>query len=225
MKTQKALDKLIKSDKDHKVISAFAGVIYENSLNMQINVIGAMHTSKWLKNRIKPFWTEYNHGTSEWIEKCLNRAIDFDSDDYAVSALLNCKVQSVILSLKKMEMIFISSRYYEDFKNGKVNVLTFAKSIDKHSSKVLPKVVEFGWIDGTDEIIDVSVMRAMVFDTKYELKNKQVYGKNYSTNFRRATLPYGNWNLENSEGFELREEWNIFNELNSEIRSELILIE
>ncbi|QCX38641.1 hypothetical protein FF125_09430 [Aureibaculum algae] len=225
MKTQKALDKLIQADKDHKVMSAFAGVVYNDSVDMKINVIGAMHTSGWLKNRIKPFWTEYNHGTNEWIEKSINRAIANDFDDYAVSALLNCKIQSIIETIKKIGLTFISSRYYDDYKKGKVNVLTFAQKIDKHSSKVISKVIEFGWINETEEIVDVAVMRAMIFETNYELKENQVYGKNYSTYYRRATLPFGNWNLANSEPFELKEEWDIFNNLNSDIKSELIFIE
>ncbi len=224
MRTQKAFDKLVDSDKDHKVISAFAGVIYNDSIDMRINAIGAMHTSGWLKNKIKPFWTEYNHGTDEWIEKAIVRAIENDFDDYATSALLNCKINLIISATKKIGLTFISSRYYDDYKKGKVNVLTFAEKINKEPSKVISKVIEFGWVNETEEIIDVAVMRAMIFDTNYKVKDNQIYGKSYSTYYRRATLPFGNWNLANSEAFELKEEWNIFEELDSEIKDKLILI-
>jgi len=225
MKTKKTLETLIKTDKDHKVASALAGVIFNDSLDMKINVIGAMHTSGWLKNRIKPFLTEYNHGTNEWIEKSISRALENDQDDFSVSALLNCNIKQILSTLKKLGMVFISSRYYEDFKNGKVYILTFAQKIDKHSNKIIPKVIEFGWIVGTEEVIDVAAMRAIVFDTEYEVINNQVYGKQYSVYFRRATLPYGNWNLPNSEPFELKKEWNILEKLNDDIKMELIFIQ
>lgn len=224
MKTKKTFDKLVKENKDHKVISALAGVLYKDSLDMKINVIGAIHTSGWLKNRIKPFWSEYNHGTEEWINRCITRAIENDFDDYSVSALLNCDIESVVSEIKKLRLKFVSSRYYDDFKMGRVNVLTFAQSIDEHSKRLLTKVIEFGWIDGTNEIIDVASMRATLFDTEYKIKEHQIYGKSFSTYFRRALLPYGNWNLPQSEPFEFSEDFNIFNKLKSEIKEKLILI-
>ncbi len=224
MKTQKTLKKLIESDKEHKVISALSGVLQNESLDMKISAIGAMHTSGWLKNRINPFWIEYNHGSEEWIEKSILRALENDFDDYAVSALLKCNINSVIPIIKKIGLKFISSRYYDDYKKGKVYVITFAEP-DKFSRKVLSKVIEFGWIKGENEIVDVAAMRAMIFDAEYEIKKYQAYGKSYATYFRRATLPFGNWNLPTSDSFEFKEELNVFDKFDSNIKNELLLLE
>ncbi len=225
MQTKRLFDKLLKEDKDHKVISALGGVLYKNSLDMKINAIGAMHGEGYLRSALKVFWDDYGHGSNEWIKRCIERTLENDFDEYAVSSLLNCSVSLVVPMCKKLGLVFVSSRGYQNFSTGKVHVLSFAKNVDKVRKRYISKVIEFGYIDKSGKIVDVSGIKSIKFDGSYVCNNHQIFGKGDASYYRRATLPYGRWMLPTYKSFIFDEDKNIYDDLDILIRSKLLMLD
>ncbi len=217
MKNKKLLEKLLKTNKDHKVAAALCGVLYDDSVDMKINVIGAMHSSGWLPNRIKPFLDEFGHGSDTWINTALSRAIASDFDDYAVCALLNCNPNLVIKSAINLGLKVIA---IEKIDPG-ILTLNFARSL--MLPNIVSNVVSISWAVKSTILSDVAAMKAIIADDEFEFLSGQISGRCNASYYRRATLPYGFWNLPSSEIFDIKPK--LISTLDKELQSSLIFFD
>ncbi len=60
-----------------------------DSLDLQIDVIGAAHQANWLPNRKRVLWRSFPVHTEQWVSRCVERVIEATYDFNALYALLN----------------------------------------------------------------------------------------------------------------------------------------
>jgi len=178
--------------------AACAALADESNLDHQINVVGALHESGALRNRIDPFWKAWRTDPAPWTARCVERMRkDGDRDYWAVAALLGLDIRAVWPVCKKAGYRLMSVRAVPPL----TNLLTHYASLAIDHDDVWCPAIELGWEAKSGVIVDAARWRAIIFD-EMSKKNGSVVGKGTGSYFLRAALPQGSWRVENMD-FEL----------------------
>ncbi|MGV3754022.1 MAG: hypothetical protein ACO1QS_01415 [Verrucomicrobiota bacterium] len=195
-KTSKPLSDLHKkalADGHWPVVAATqAALADEANLDLQINVIGAMHESGFLKNRMEPLWKLWRPDATAWTARCVERLRSADRDYWAVAALLGLDIKQAWPVFKQAGYAIMAVRAIPPFTKSLMHYVTL--SFPKEASRVWNPVIELGWDAKTGEISDAARFRAILFD-QLEKKDASYIGKGSGSNFLRAALPHGSWRV------------------------------
>lgn len=177
--------------------AAHAILADESNLDLQINVVGALHEAGSLRNRIEPFWKMWRTDAAAWAARCVERQRKGDRDYWSVAALLGLDIRAVWPVCKKAGYRIMSVRAVPPLTNPLTHYLTLAVSHDD----VWCPAIELGWEAKTGVLLDAARWRAIIFD-EMSKKGASVIGKGTGSHFLRAALPYGSWRVESMD-FEL----------------------
>lgn len=165
--------------------AAFAAKHDESSLDLQINVVGAIHEAHLLKNVAQPYLTAWRTpNTAAWASRCIERLRASDRDLWALAALLGLSASDLTAALKSFQKYAVrpaqthrSSAWIATFSDSKVDA-------------VMTCVLEFGCDAKTGAIVDAARCRAVHFDT-HQFSKGVLSGRGHGSLFMRATAPYG----------------------------------
>jgi hypothetical protein len=175
---------------EHAVAAAAAHLVQDiDSMDRQINLVGALHEVGYLQNSLKPYWNAFRADEPAWIERCLTRLLTADHDYWALAALLGCDGPATIGIAMGKGFKSAATRQYERFDKPDVHVDTLYFS---GMGKVLHPILEVGY--DTREMINIDVGRARALS----LENQQwqpgePLGTGGLSLSMQAKLPHGAW--------------------------------
>ena len=175
---------------EHAVAAAAAHLVQDiDSMDRQINLVGALHEVGYLQNSLKPHWNAFRADEPAWIERCLTRLLTADHDYWALAALLGCDGPATIGIAMGKGFKSAATRQYERFDKPDVHVDTLYFS---GMGKVLHPILEVGY--DTREMINIDVGRARALS----LENQQwqpgePLGTGGLSLSMQAKLPHGAW--------------------------------
>ncbi|PHV30003.1 hypothetical protein CSQ93_02450 [Janthinobacterium sp. BJB426] len=175
---------------EHAVAAAAAHLVQDiDSMDRQINLVGALHEVGYLQNSLKPYWNAFRADEPAWIERCLTRLLTADHDYWALAALLGCDGPATIGIAMGKGFKSAATRQYERFDKPDVHVDTLYFS---GMGKVLHPILEVG--HDTREMINIDVGRARALS----LENQQwqpgePLGTGGLSLSMQAKLPHGAW--------------------------------
>ncbi|MDZ5632249.1 hypothetical protein [Janthinobacterium sp. GMG1] len=175
---------------EHAVAAAAAHLVQDiDSMDRQINLVGALHEVGYLQNSLKPYWNAFRADEPAWIERCLARLLTADHDYWALAALLGCDGPATIGIAMGKGFKSAATRQYERFDKPDVHVDTLYFS---GMGKVLHPILEVGY--DTREMINIDVGRARALS----LENQQwqpgePLGTGGLSLSMQAKLPHGAW--------------------------------
>lgn len=165
--------------------AAFAAMHDESNLDLQINVVGAIHEAGLLKNVAQPYLTAWRTpNPTAWASRCIERLRGSDHDLWALISLLGLTVAEVSPALSKFKKY--SVRPGQTLRNN----TWIAMFSDSKVDEVMTCVLELGCDARTGALVDVARCRAIHFDT-HRFSNGVLSGRGYGNVFMRATAPYG----------------------------------
>ena len=164
-------------------------------MDRQINLVGAMHGMGYLQNSLAPYWKEFRTDEAAWSQRCLERLLDADRDDWAVAALLGCQGAAVIALAKALGFSAVETRDCSRYDKPDVRFETLFK---RNQGRVLCPLIEIGFDVKSGVVVDVVRARALSLDDE-EWQVGQPIGQGSLTYFMRASLPHGTWRMVQTE--------------------------
>ncbi|MGK5013484.1 hypothetical protein [Janthinobacterium sp. MDB2-8] len=183
---------------EHAVAAAAAHLLQDiDSIDRQINLVGALHEVGYLQNSLKPYWHAFRADESAWIERCLARLVMSDHDYWALAALLGCDGPATVGIAMAKGFKSAATRQYERFDKPDVHVDTLYLT---GVGRVLHPILEVGY--DTKEMINVDVGRARALSLDNKMDNKpdnlqwqpgDPLGTGGLSISMQAKLPHGAW--------------------------------
>lgn len=179
---------------EHAVAAAAAHLLQDiDSIDRQINLVGALHEVGYLQNSLKPYWNAFRADEPAWIVRCLARLVIADHDYWALAALLGCDGPATIGIAMGKGFKSAATRQYERFDKPAVHVDTLYLS---GMGRVLHPILEVGY--DTREMINVDVGRARALSIDNQLDTAQwqpgdPLGTGGLSLSMQAKLPHGAW--------------------------------
>ena len=190
----KKLEDKATSKGEHAVAAAAAHLLQDiDSIDRQINLVGALHEVGYLQNSLKPYWHAFRADESAWIERCLARLVTADHDYWALAALLGCDGPATIGIAMAKGFTSAATRQYERFDKTDVHVDTLYLT---GVGRVLHPILEVGY--DTKEMINVDVGRARALSIDNKLGSApwqpgEQLGTGGLSLSMQAKLPHGAW--------------------------------
>jgi hypothetical protein len=186
----KKLEDKAAANGEHAAAAAAAHLLQDiDSLDRQINLVGALHEAGYLQNSLKPYWNAFRADESAWIERCLARLLIADHDYWALAALLGCDGPATIGIAMGKGFKSAATRQYERFDKPDVHVDTLYLS---GMGRVLHPILEVGY--DTREMINVDMGRARALSLdNAQWQSGDKLGTGGLSLSMQAKLPHGAW--------------------------------
>ncbi|MET1076858.1 MAG: hypothetical protein ABWY06_02445 [Pseudomonas sp.] len=175
--------------------TAFQLLAQPNSLDNQINLIGALHELGTLPNSLAPFWKALRNDEAAWIARCLARLLSADADYWALAALLGCGGQAVLARAKSLGFTPLATQRHQRYDKPDLQLQTLFLG---HTGRVLHPLLEVGHDSKTEAVVDIARARSLILHNQH-WQPGQVAGAGSLSCFMRATLPHGAWRLRTAE--------------------------
>jgi len=204
------INKLIKKAAEHDqwAVELCARHLLDDieSVDAQINLIGALHEAGCLKNVIKPYWDAFRANPQEWAARCIVRLRkEQDHDYWAVASLLGLPKESVEAALAEQQYQRITIRRWIRMKGPALHIATYSPSRNlSEAQRVLAPVIEIGSDEKSGDILDVTRWRAIIIKEQ-NLEKGLFWGSGFGSYCLQARLPYGVWRIPD-EKFIVRKE-------------------
>ncbi|OZI35290.1 hypothetical protein CEG14_09305 [Bordetella genomosp. 1] len=190
------LKKLVRSanEKGHYAVEAVAARLLTEpqSLDHQINLVGALHEVGSLKNVLAPYWQAWRGDASAWAGRCVARLTTADHDGWALAALLALPHDTVIRAARAAGFEIVSLRKSDRWDKPALHIATLALAPKTGLERMLVPVLELGWDAASGELADCVRARAALLDQQGKHEGSLV-GRGSMAYFCRAALPHGVW--------------------------------
>lgn len=171
--------------------AAQAAIDSDGSVDDQINVVGALHETGYLRNSLAPYWRAWRTSPAAFADSCVSRLSRGDSDYWALAALLGMAGTDVVAAVRRHAMPLLTVRRYTRLDGPEVHVGVFAA---RSGSAILTPVLEIGCDAETGELIDMMRWRAVVIERESATPSG-VTVEGGGSYFMRARLPHGCWRV------------------------------
>jgi len=197
VRAKSALDKLAKGDREQPLQCALHGLLAEpTSLDARINVVGAQHQALWLRNRIEPYLREFGSHDEAWMNRCLDRVLSSEGDDWAVRALLFSPAPELLALVHRRTRRVVFAATQTSSKGETTESVGLA---NRWVGGVAVDYLRISWRQDAHEVVEVqyaksaSLPRELCDPLGLEPPVPLLGGRCVFGRFWAARLPYGAW--------------------------------
>lgn len=162
------------------------------SLDYQINLVGALHEVGSLKNVLAPYWQAFRGDVDAWSQRCIARLQGSDHDGWALAALLNLPYAPVLAAARTAGFQVLAMRQAQRWDKPALHIATLALPAKVGLDRMLVPLLELGWDAKSGELADCVRARAVLLDQQASHQGS-LTGKGEMAYFCRAALPHGVW--------------------------------
>jgi hypothetical protein len=183
------LKQLRENDTDHMLQAIFCAYLAEpNDLDLRISLIGAMHQSNWLINRIQPYLEDWGVDNETWLTRCVRRHIRTPiGDPLATSSLLYFSPRAFFDAAR---LYFRTPVYGSIWNDGGDNyrVIFAAEWRSDGEGNRARRCFEVAWEAGADHLLEVHYATGITGE-----QGDYLHGMCSYSVVTTAHLPYRYW--------------------------------